>query len=258
MKLTTKIQLANFSLKLLLVAAGIFLFGLVVLIFFIIFHRYISNDFGQALLFILFASGSAAIISGILYIGLSLNIPPEHRFRDSETVQSKSKGLKRVLIVIVVSAVAASATTVGYKCLSENRERAKVENKIDMVVDRYDSFIEELPLLYSDTARAVTIFDKIALMANQGGLSGINLIFMADINDLPSFINIGGSDYYETIPVTGFNDYTYQCTTDCEYLTDIFNGGEMKFFELYEDNYWYFYRPFESHGQRFVLMFSGY
>ncbi|MDR0659636.1 MAG: hypothetical protein LBG19_02305 [Prevotellaceae bacterium] len=257
MKLLTKIQLANMAAKLMLLAAAIFVFGMILFVFFALFHSIIKDDLGEWILVLLILSGSTAIVSGMAYIGLSLNIPPEHRFKKSEHTK-KSNIVKKAIIAILTIAILAFAAFVVVDCLSEKNKQKEVEERVDTLVKMYQQTINEFPLLYADTAQVSKIFGRIEIMNNQSNLSDIRLIFQTNIENVPTLVDITGWDSYETIPQTGFKDYAYQCTTDCEYLVNIFNGGEPLPFTLYEYGTWYIYKPFENHGRRFILRFSAY
>lgn len=239
-----------------LTSAIVFVSCLILFLFFGLFHNFIENRLGEWILILFLVAGATSVVSGIVYIGLSLNIPTEHRFKDSDSSQ-KSGLAKKIIIATVAIAVLAFIGIITFDCVSKKNGQKNVEEKVNLLIEMYQQSINELPLLYSDTAQVRKIFSRNAIMNSQSSLSDIYVIFIADVQGVPSLIGLGSWDYNETLSETGFKEYIYQCTTDCDYLIDILNGGEMRSFALYEYNTWYIYKPFESHGQRFIVRFSG-
>ncbi len=256
MKLSTKIQLANIAAKLMLISAMVFAFSLMLFILFMLFQSFIGEKVREWTLILFAISGAAAIVSGVVYVGLSLNIPHENRFNESDTIK-KSNVVRNTIIIVAIVTILVFVAIVTVDCISKKNHQKEVEKRVDMLVEMYKSSINELPLIYTDTAQVNTIFGKIAVMNKQTNLSDIYIIFIDNIENIPTLVALGGWDYYETLPQTGFKDYVYQCSTDCDYLISYFNGAEPQPFILYEYNTWYIYKPFESHGKRFVLRFSG-
>lgn len=256
MKLSTKTLLAGLSVKVLLFSALFFAVSLVLFVFAITFRSQVSNDLGESILVALFVFGSVAILAGIIYVGLSLNIPPEVRYNNSEVEVAKSKGARYLFYVFLVLVVLIPIAIVTINSISKNKEQHKVEGKVDMLVDMHKSSINEFPLLFSDTSQVSSVFSRIGVMNTQTDLNDILLIFKGNISGTQAFIGLGQWDYNETLKESGFSDYIYQCSNDCEYLTSVFIGDELKSFTYCDYGTWYVYRAFESHGQRFVLKFS--
>jgi hypothetical protein len=262
MQLETKAQIAQASLTLLVIVAGLFFLGVLVLVLCAGLEINPFRETTTSFLLAIFAglAGTAAVLV-LLNVASNMSLIADAKISELQ-IQPIRRPLRKWLLAFGLAAVTLVVLIFAGTFLSKERFLGVVRIQADEVLHANESLLEEISqrLMSSKPDDFKRIAEIRTFLQNQrSGLPELSVIYAAQFGEKQTFYKV--NPYFSESQESATYVPTYfPCTqnVDCDYLKMFFSGGKVEVLQKYSlrgDDF-YIYVPFIGKEKRFVLLFE--
>lgn len=254
----TKLKLVKLTVSIILLTiAGIIIwfFGFIVTVTFNL------NVFDQGSAgFMASVLGGAFVLAAcaaLLNLVLNLSIIAEKSVTEDEKKAPSRVNYKSAAVFAGLLAVTAIFLFAG-DYLSRESFKKKLTAEVHDILSRYPKSIEKISASIQDKNSIKEIPSILSFLSKlKTEFPSVMLITSGSFNGEKAFLKITPHTPEYDFAKPAYNNSFYECgKKDCDYLADIFSGkSSEKYFWNQKDNY-YYYIPYGSGENRFVLIFS--